>query len=244
MPDAKNIPLNERIIFALDFSNPREALSWVKKLDGHVKFFKVGLQLFLAGWWNVVEAIIKRGNKVMVDLKFFDIPETVYSAIQQLKNKGVTFATIHGNDPIIEAAVKGKNGLKILAVTVLTSFDETDMKEMGFTGTIEDLVLIRSRKAINLGCDGVVSSGKEAFALREKFGSNFIIVTPGIRPGINRDVIGDDDQKRIATAKEAFADGADYVVIGRPIKNSDDPIKTIKQIQAEIKEGISNNISL
>jgi orotidine-5'-phosphate decarboxylase len=123
MPDVKNIPLNERIIFALDFFDPGEALSWVSKLDGHVKFFKVGLQLFLAGWWNVIEEIAKRDNKVMVDLKFFDIPETVYLAVQQLKNRGVTFATIHGNDPIIEAAVKEKNGLKILAVTVLTSFD-------------------------------------------------------------------------------------------------------------------------
>lgn len=241
MPDVKNIPLNERIIFALDFSDPGEALSWVNKLDGHVKFFKVGLQLFLAGWWNVIEEIAKRDNKVMVDLKFFDIPETVYLAVQQLKNRGVTFATIHGNDPIIEAAVKKKNGLKILAVTVLTSFDETDMKEMGFTGTVEDLVLIRARKAINLGCDGVVSSAREAPALRQELGSNFVIVTPGIRPGINRDIIGSDDQKRIATAKEAFANGADYVVVGRPIRNSDDPIETIRQIQADI--GLAHKVA-
>ena len=180
----KNIPLNERIIFALDFSSPEEAKAWVKKLDGSIKFFKVGLQLFLAGWWQtLIEYITGRNNKVMVDLKIFDIPETVGLVIQQLNDKNVTFATIHGNKPIIEAAVAAKNGVKILAVTVLTSFDESDMQEMGFNGTVEDLVLIRSRKALKLGCDGVISSAKEAPILRKELGTNFLIVTPGIRPG-------------------------------------------------------------
>lgn len=161
-PHHERIPLNERIIFALDFSDPEEAKRWVEKLDGKIRFFKVGLQLFLAGWWPVIDHIVERGNKVMVDLKFFDIPETVHLAVQQLKDKRVTFATIHGNDPIIKAAVKNKNGLKILAVTVLTSFDESDMEQMGFTKSVEELVLLRSRKAIELGCDGVVSSAREA----------------------------------------------------------------------------------
>ncbi len=234
----KDIPLNERIIFALDFSNPEDAMKWVEKVDGDIKFFKVGLQLFLAGWWNIIDKIVKRGNKVMVDLKFFDIPETVQLAVRQLKNRGVTFATIHGNEPIIEAAVKEKNGLKILAVTVLTSFDESDMLEMGLTGTINELVLLRSRKAFKLGCDGVVSSALEAGPLRDELGSNFLIVTPGIRPGINRDV-EKDDQKRVATAKMAIQNGADYVVIGRPIRNSPDPVSTIHEIQAEIKAGLT-----
>lgn len=236
----KNIPLNERIIFALDFSDPVEANEWVVKLDSKVKFFKVGLQLFLAGWWHVIDKIVDRGNKVMVDLKFFDIPETVNSAVQQLKNRRVTFATVHGNDPIIQAAVKEKNGLKILAVTVLTSFDESDMFEMGFTKTVEDLVLIRAKKALQLGCDGLVSSPLEASALRRDFGSNFFIVTPGIRPGLNRDV-EKDDQKRIATAKQAILNGADHVVIGRPISTSPDPIYTIEKIQEEISEGFSKS---
>lgn len=234
----KDIPLNERIIFALDFSDPEDAMKWVEKVDGDIKFFKVGLQLFLAGWWDIIDKIVKRGNKVMVDLKFFDIPETVQLAVRQLKNKGVTFATIHGNEPIIEAAVKEKNGLKILAVTVLTSFDESDMLEMGLTGTIDELVLLRSKKAFKLGCDGVVSSALEAEPLRDELGSNFLIVTPGIRPGINRDV-EKDDQKRVATAKMAIQNGADYVVIGRPIRNSPDPVSTIHKIQAEIKEGLA-----
>jgi orotidine-5'-phosphate decarboxylase len=239
----KNIPLNERVIFALDFSDPKEALQWVGKLDCKIKFFKVGLQLFMAGWWPVIDQIVDRGNKVMVDLKFFDIPETVRLAVKQLKNQGATFATIHGNKPIIEAAVKEKNDLKILAVTVLTSFDESDMREMGFTKSVEDLVLIRSRKALQIGCDGLVSSPLEAAALRNEFGSNFFIVTPGIRPGVNRDV-EKNDQKRIATAKQAIMNGADHVVIGRPISTSSDPIYTIQTIQEEIAAGLENGSGL
>jgi len=236
----KDIPLNERVIFALDFSDPKVALEWVRRLDGDIKFFKVGLQLFLAGWWNVVDAITQRGNKVMVDLKFFDIPETVQLAVQQLKNHNVTFATVHGNTPIIEAAVKEKDDLKILAVTVLTSFDETDMIEMGMTGSIKDLVLHRSRKALQLGCDGVVSSPLEAETLRDELGRNFLIVTPGIRPGLNRDV-EKDDQRRVATAQQAIINGADHVVIGRPISTSPDPLYTIKTIHAEIAAGLAVN---
>lgn len=233
-----DIPLNERIIFALDFSDPKEAQAWVEKLDSEIKFFKVGLQLFLAGWWPVIDHIVARGNKVMVDLKFFDIPETVGLAVQQLQNRGVTFATIHGNDPIIRAATQHKNGLKILAVTVLTSFDESDMHEMGFTGTVADLVLIRSKKAIALGCDGVVSSAKEAGRLRADIQKNFVIVTPGIRPGVNIDTIQNDDQKRIATAKEAICNGADYVVIGRPIRTAANPLAQVAEMQREISEAL------
>jgi len=234
----KNIPLNERVIFALDFADPKVAMEWVAKLDGDIKFFKVGLQLFLAGWWNVVDAIIQRGNKVMVDLKFFDIPETVQLAVRQLQNHGVSFATIHGNTPIIEAAVKEKSDLKILAVTVLTSFDESDMIEMGMTGSIRDLVLLRARKALQLGCDGVVSSPLEAEPLRNELGSNFLIVTPGIRPGLNRDV-ETDDQRRVATAQQAILNGADHVVIGRPISTSPDPLTTVKTILDDIGAGLA-----
>lgn len=234
----KNIPLNERVIFALDFADPKVALEWVARLDGDIKFFKVGLQLFLAGWWNVVDAIIQRGNKVMVDLKFFDIPETVQLAVRQLQNHGVSFATIHGNTPIIEAAVKEKSDLKILAVTVLTSFDESDMLEMGMTGSIRDLVLLRARKALQLGCDGVVSSPLEAEPLRNDLGSNFLIVTPGIRPGLNRDV-ETDDQRRVATAQQAILNGADHVVIGRPISTSPDPLTTVKTILDDIGAGLA-----
>jgi len=236
---SKNIPLNERIIFALDVSSHDEAMQLVKKLDGDIKFFKVGLQLFLAGWFPTIEAIIARGNKVMVDLKFFDIPETVRLAVDQLKNRGITFVTVHGNDPILKAATQDKRGLKILAITVLTSFGENDMKEMGMSGSVRDLVLLRSKKALEIGCDGVVSSALEADEIRKELGSNFLIVTPGIRPGGNIEDDDDDDQKRIATAREAIINGADHVVIGRPIRNSDDPIALIRELQGEIKEGLA-----
>lgn len=234
----KNIALNERIIFALDFADPAEAGQWVRKLDSHLKFFKVGLQLFLAGGWPVVDDILHRGNKVMLDLKFFDIPETVHLAVKQLHNRGVSFATVHGNRPIIEAAVADKGEMKILAVTVLTSFDESDMTEMGLTGSVRDLVLIRARKALALGCDGVVSSALEAEPLRRELGGNFLVVTPGIRPGLNRDV-EKDDQKRVATAMQAIVNGADHVVIGRPISTSPDPLATVVALQEEIAAGLA-----
>ncbi len=233
-----NIPLEERIIFALDVATAEEALQWVKRLESHVHFYKVGLQLFLNACWPVIDSIVERGHKVMLDLKFFDIPETVQKAIAQLTNKKVTFTTVHGNEPIIEAAVAKKEGLKVLAVTVLTSFDESDLHAMGLKGTVQDLVLHRAQKAIELGCDGVVASPQEARALRKKLGDHFLIVTPGIRPGTEHDIKAD-DQRRIATPKEAIRGGADHLVIGRPIRTADDPIKVVEDIQREIQEGLA-----
>ena len=234
----KNIPLNERIIFALDVGSKDEAVKWVDRLGSHIKFYKVGLQLFMAGWFPVIEMITNRGHKVMVDLKIFDVPATVKLAVEQLKNRNVTFATVHDNDPILRAAVKEKNGLKILAVTVLTSFDEEDMRKMGFTGKIKDLVFYRAKRALELGCDGVISSGLEAKLLRNDLGDNFLIVTPGIRPGKNIEE-PKDDQKRIVTAQKAIIDGADYVVVGRPISTAKDPIAVVESMQNEIKKGLA-----
>ncbi len=233
----KTININERIIFALDVPSPEEAKQWVRKLDGDIKFFKVGLELFLAGSWDIVDFIIDRGNQVMLDLKFFDIPETVHLAIQQVKHRGVSLATIHGNDAIIRAAVADKGDLKVLAVTVLTSFDISDMQQMGMTGSVEDLVLIRAKKALTLGCDGVVSSALEAKPLRDGLGSDFFIVTPGIRP--ESATPGQDDQKRVATARQAMLSGADHIVVGRPIRTAVDPLSVIKQLQDEIAEGLA-----
>jgi orotidine-5'-phosphate decarboxylase len=237
MTSAKDIPLNERIIFALDVNSPEEAQAWVDRLGSHIRFYKVGLELFLAGGFPVIEMIARRGHKVMVDLKFFDIPETVERAVLQLTNRGVTFATVHGNDPILRAAVGRRGEVKILAVTVLTSFDESDMRDMGFSGTVEDLVLIRARKALQLGCDGIVSSGLEARRLRGALGDNFLVVTPGIRPGKNIEV-PEDDQKRVVSAQEAIINGADYLVVGRPIKNAADPVAVVESMQREIDRGL------
>jgi orotidine-5'-phosphate decarboxylase len=235
----KELPLKERIIFALDVDSPEKAREWVKKLENHVGFYKVGLQLFLAGGFPVVESIADRGHKVMVDLKFFDVPETVKLAVKQLRNRGITFATVHGNDPIIKAAVEERGDVKILAVTVLTSFGEEDMLEMfGSPCKVEDLVLIRARKALKLGCDGVISSGLEAGRLRAELGDGFLVVTPGIRPGANVS-IEQDDQKRIVTAGGAIANGADYVVVGRPISTASNPIAIVERMQEEIEKALA-----
>ncbi|MDS4029674.1 MAG: orotidine-5'-phosphate decarboxylase [Candidatus Contendobacter sp.] len=235
---AKNIPLNERIIFALDVDSPGEAERWLDRLGEYVNFYKVGLQLFLAGGFPVIETILARGHKVMVDLKFFDIPETVALAVRTLKHRGATFITVHGNDPILRAAVQERGDARILAVTVLTSFDESDMREMGLTGTIEQLVYHRARKALDLGCDGVVSSGLEVPRLRDGLGDKFLIVTPGIRPGTN-DAVQADDQKRVASAYAAIRNGADHVVVGRPIRDAKDPVAVVKAMQDEITAALS-----
>lgn len=234
----KDIPLNERIILALDVESPEQAKELVRKTESHISFYKVGLQLFMASWFEIVDWLADRGHKVMVDLKFFDIPETVKLAVAQLNNRGVTFATIHGNDPIIRAAVEAKGDLALLAVTVLTSFGQEDMAAMGMTKSIEDLVLFRAKRALELGCDGVVSSGLEAKELRDRLGSKLLIVTPGIRPGANI-LNRQDDQQRIITARQAIVDGADYIVVGRPISKAADPIGVITSLQEEIKQGLS-----
>jgi orotidine-5'-phosphate decarboxylase len=186
----------------------------------------------MADYFNTVDWILDRGHKVMLDLKFFDIPETVKLAVEQVNNRGVSLATIHGNDPIIRAAIEARGDLKLLAVTVLTSFGEEDMRSMGMTGTIADLVMFRARRALELGCDGVVASGLEAQELRAELGSKLLIVTPGIRPGAN--VKADDDQIRVVTAGKAVRSGADHVVVGRPITRAEDPIRVIESMQADI----------
>ena len=236
----KDIPLNERLIFALDVASEDLAKEWVKRLESHVKFYKVGLQLFLAGWFPVIEWIVIRGHKVMVDLKIFDIPETVNLAVKQFQGRGVTFATVHGNEPILEAAAAAKNDVKILAVTVLTSFGQEDMREMfGRDIDMEAFVLMRARRALKLGCDGVVSSGLEARTLRAELGENFLIVTPGIRPGVNRDVLQQDDQKRIVTAMDAIRNGADHIVVGRPVSTAKDPIGVVESMQQEMTRALA-----
>ncbi len=171
----------------------------------------------------------------MLDLKFFDIPETVKQAVAQVNSRGVSLATIHGNDAIIRAAMEARGDLQLLAVTVLTSFGEEDLRAMGMTQSVEDLVLFRARRALSLGCDGVVSSGLEAERLRSELGNKLLIVTPGIRPGANVEE-SCDDQKRIITAGRAVSSGADHVVVGRPITQADDPIAVIQAMQADIRD--------
>lgn len=235
----KTIPLRERIIVALDVDHPDKAKEIVKKCESHTGFYKVGLQLFMADWFNTIDWILDRGHQVMLDLKFFDIPETVRLAVQQVNSRGVSLATIHGNEPIIRAAVSARGDMKLLAVTVLTSFGEEDMRAMGMTGSIADLVYHRARTALQLGCDGVVSSGLEASRLRSELGDKLLIVTPGIRPGAN---ISEqtDDQKRVMTAGLAVKGGADHVVVGRPITRASDPVEVLEHMQMDIERALKD----
>ena len=226
---SKEIALKDRIIVALDVDQREKAQDIVRACESHVGFFKVGLQLFMADYFNTVDWILDRGHKVMLDLKFFDIPETVKLAVEQVNNRGVSLATIHGNDAIIRAALEARGDMKLLAVTVLTSFGEEDMRAMGLTGSLAELVLFRARRALELGCDGVVSSGLEVEGLRAELGSRLLIVTPGIRPGAN--VKTDDDQVRVVTAGSAIQSGADHLVVGRPITRAEDPIRVIEAMR-------------
>jgi orotidine-5'-phosphate decarboxylase len=217
----KDIPARERLIFAMDVADPAEARRLAEALDDSVHFYKLGLELFMSGYYyELIDWMVARNKKVFVDLKFFDVPATVGAAVRQLRNRGVTFTTVHGNQGIMEAAAAAKGDVKVLAVTVLTSLDRGDLDDLGFACDVERLVLSRARRALEAGCDGVVSSGLEAPKLREFIDHRLLVVTPGIRPVENRPV---DDQKRTVDVVQAFGNGADYIVVGRPIRDAADP---------------------
>jgi orotidine-5'-phosphate decarboxylase len=229
----KAIPRRERLIVALDLDSFEEALDLVDRLGDSVLFYKLGLQLFMSRrYFELLDLLLARGKQVFVDLKFFDVPETVGSAVRMLANSGARFATVHGNDAMLEAAVREKKDTKILAVTVLTSLDRGDLRDLGFElASVEALVLSRARRALALGCDGVISSGLEARALRDELGERLLIVSPGIRPVENRLA---DDQKRVVSVEDAFENGADYIVVGRPIRNAKDPRAAAEGVQATL----------
>jgi len=231
------IPRAERLIAALDVSGADAAKDLVRRLGDSVSFYKIGLELFMAGgYFELIEWLVDQKKKVFADLKFFDVPETVRAAVRGLRGRGITFATVHGNQAILEAAGKDKGEVKILAVTVLTSLDRGDLEDLGFRCDVEELVLSRARRALEAGCDGVVSSGLEAAMLRRELGDRLLVVTPGIRPVENRPV---DDQKRTVDVAQAFANGADYIVVGRPIRQAADPRAAAQAIQATIAEVFS-----
>ncbi len=230
----KPIPARERLILALDISDVDEAKELVTELGDTVHFFKLGLELFMAGgYFELLDWLSERDKKAFVDLKFFDVPQTVGSAVRQLHGRNAEFVTVHGNDEILKAACEQKNGTKILAVTVLTSLDNADLEDLGFQVDVKSLVLSRARRALEIGCDGVISSGQEANALRDDLGDNFLIVVPGIRPVVNN---VDDDQKRTVDVEEAFKNGADYIVVGRPIRQADNPVAEAVKIQDRIQK--------
>jgi orotidine-5'-phosphate decarboxylase len=226
------IPRSERLIVALDVPSAAEARALVEKLGDAVRFYKVGLELFSApGYFELVEWLAARGNRVFADLKLYDIPETVKRAVANLRGCGATFLTVHGHRSVMEAAAREKGTLKILAVTVLTSFDQRDLAEMGATKTLDELVLVRARGAAETGCDGVIASGMEAVKLKAAFGGRLLVVTPGIRPAGGNQA---DDQKRTVDVAQAFANGADYIVVGRPVHQAAAPRAAALAIQDTI----------
>lgn len=224
----------EKLIVALDLESVDYAKAMVKELEGLVDFFKVGLVLQLAeGAQEFIEELLRAGKRVFLDYKFHDIPETVRLAVDRASKLGVHFITIHGSSKVIEAAVRGRSGnLKVFTVTVLTSMDEDDIKEMGYESSVEELVLFRARKALEAGCDGVISSAREAKDIKSRFGS-LLVVTPGIRPDGSQVA----DQKRSMTPAQAIEAGADYLVIGRPITQSEEyPGNPRRAAQAILEE--------
>jgi orotidine-5'-phosphate decarboxylase len=234
----KPIEPRDRLIVALDFPDVAAARALVVELGDTVRFYKIGLELFMAGgYFDFMKWLLAQGKKVFVDLKFFDVPETVRAAIRALSASGATFATIHGNQAIMEAAVKEKGTLKVLAVTALTSLDRGDLDDLGFACDVDALVLSRARRALEAGVDGIVSSGLEAAAIRAALGDKLLVVTPGIRPVENKPV---DDQKRTVDVAQAFHNGADYIVVGRPIRQAESPRAAAEAIQRTIQQVFSD----
>lgn len=232
MMKAKNIPARERLIFAMDVPDTDTARRMVGQLGDSVQFYKLGLELFMAGgYFELLDWMVSQNKKIFVDLKFFDVPATVASAVKRLRNRGVTFATVHGNQSIMEAAAEARGDVKILAVTVLTSLDRGDLDDLGFACDVEELVLSRARRALEAGCDGVISSGLEAEKLRQFIDQRLLVIVPGIRPVENRPT---DDQKRVVSVDQAFRSGADYIVVGRPIRDAADPRAAAEAIQSTI----------
>lgn len=230
------IPTRERLIFALDVPKLDDAQALIAKLGDSVEFYKLGLEVFLSGHYFELLAQLKgNGKKIFADLKLFDIPATVAAAVRQLARHEVDFCTVHGNDSMLKAAADAKGSMKILAVTALTSLDQGDLDDLGFQCDAQTLVLSRARRALALGCDGVVSSGLEVAALREHAEPRLITVCPGIRP-----IHNDDDQQRVMTPFQAIRDGADYLVVGRPIRAASDPASAAESIQEAIASALES----
>lgn len=229
----KAIPAKDRLIFAMDVPDCARARSLAEELGSSVSFYKIGLELMMSGeYFELLDWLLEREKKVFCDLKFFDIPATVGSAVRQLKNRGASFVTVHGNRSIMEAAAENKgDSLKVLGVTVLTSLDRGDLDDLGFDCDIDALVLSRAKQALESGCDGVISSGLEVPKLREFIDDKLLVVSPGIRPVDNKPA---GDQKRVVTVETAFGNGVDYIVVGRPIRDAASPRAAAEAMQASI----------
>jgi orotidine-5'-phosphate decarboxylase len=224
---------NDPVIIALDFDSAYEADKLVSTLAESASFYKVGMELYAAAGMDYVRGLMDRGKRVFLDMKYYDIGETVRRSVAVAARSGATFLTIHGVGQVMRAAIEGRadSAMKLLAVTVLTSFDEEDVRELGYHCTLAELVGRRVRLAMHVGVDGVVASPLEASAIRAVAGAVAILVTPGVRsPGAAAG-----DQKRVATPVEAIGNGADYVVVGRQVSRAPDPRTALAAIHAELQ---------
>ncbi|MGA2993769.1 orotidine-5'-phosphate decarboxylase [Bradyrhizobium sp.] len=230
------IASKDRLIVALDLPGVDQAEAMIARFGDSVTFYKIGYQLAYAGGLSLVGPLTASGKKVFVDLKLHDIGNTVARGVESLSSLGATFLTVHAYPQTMQAAVeaRGNSGSKILAVTVLTSYNEADLQDAGYRHTIADLVATRTHQAKELGVDGIVCSPEEATALRRIVGDRMSLVTPGIRPAGS----ASGDQKRIMTPARAIAAGADYLVVGRPIVEAADPKAAADSIQAEIAQAL------
>ena len=224
--------MHNPIIVALDVESAADARALINRIGPRVNFYKVGLELYAAAGMDFVRSLLDDGRQVFLDLKFYDIPETVSRAVARVADSGVRFLTVHAVPSVMRAAATAKQGtkLQLLGVTVLTSFGPEDMDDLGYQGTIAELVERRAKKAMELGIDGIVASPLEAAAVRRIIGPDSVLVTPGVRsagadPG---------DQKRVATPAQAIRDGASYLVIGRQVTRAADPAAEVDRILLEL----------
>jgi len=238
MLSTRPIPPHERLIAALDVPSADAARGLVRSLGDAVSFYKMGLELATAGAvLPLLDELVGAGKRVFLDLKLYDIPETVARAVRTLRGRGASFVTVHYSDRVLEAACREAAGeIGILAVTLLTSFDERDLRDLGYPDgvALSSLVAARARRPDELGCAGVVATPLEARGVRAAVGDKLAIVTPGIRPSGGPG--GGDDQRRVATPRSAFESGADYIVVGRPLRDAPDPRAAALGIQATIAE--------
>ena len=222
----------DRLIVALDVPTVREADAMVERLGDAVSFYKIGYQLAFGGGLSFADTLVRAGKQVFLDMKLHDIGNSVAGGVDSVARMGVTFLTVHAFPQTMKAAVEARAGskLKILAVTVLTSYDDIDLAESGYQMSVDDLVARRAQQAHDIGVDGLVCSPEEASPLRLVVGPEMLFVTPGIRPAGT----ASGDQKRVATPRQAIAAGADYLVVGRPIVQAGDPKTAAEAIVNEI----------
>lgn len=227
------VRVEERLIVALDYANPAEAKQLVETLGDAVLFYKIGLELAMApGYFELLDWLLARDKKVFCDLKFYDVPATVGAAVRNIAKTGAHLVTVHGDRSVMAAANEAKAGhLQVFAVTVLTSMDNDDLRDLGGNGNVADVAEARACIARDMGCDGVICSGQEVSRIKMASGGGLLAITPGIRLA---DYAGGDDQKRVVSPSLAIANGADYLVVGRPIRQAASPRAVAEQIQSEI----------